>query len=54
MYWTFNLSRDQIQKLTEGLLDWYDARNDDGVRQVYPAPNPHPAARRRCPCGVQG
>ena len=54
VYWTFNLSQDQIQKLTDGLLDWYDARNDDGVRHVYPAQYPHPAANRRCPCGYQG
>ena len=29
--WTFNLTSDQIERLTHGVLDWYDRRTDDGV-----------------------
>jgi hypothetical protein len=49
--WTFNLDSDQIKRLTDGVLGWYDRRTDDGVRHVFPAGYPHPDARRRCPCG---
>ena len=51
--WTFDLNSDQIQKLTDGVLGWYDARNDDGVRHVYPSGYPHPDAKRGCTCGYQ-
>ena len=54
VYWTFDLSRDEIEMLTDRVLGWYGERTDDGVRHVYPAGYPHPAARRRCDCGIGG
>jgi len=53
-YWTFELDPDQIRDLADGVLGWYDARNDDGTRHVYPSGYPHPDSRRRCPCGYDG
>lgn len=52
--WTFNLTSDQIQRLTDGVLGWYDRRTDDGVRHVFPTGYPHPDSRRRCSCGFDG
>lgn len=50
VYWTFDLTGDQVQRLSDGVMGWYGSRHDDGSRHAYPAGYPHPDARRDCPC----
>lgn len=51
VFWSFDLTGDQVQRLTEGVMGWHGSRHDDGARHAYPVGYPHPDARRDCPCG---
>jgi hypothetical protein len=49
--WTFDLTPEQVRRMTDAVLGGYRARTDDGARHVFPSIYPHPGARRPCPCG---
>lgn len=49
--WSFDLTREEIEALTGNVLGWYQARDADAGRHVYPPGYPHPRASSPCPCG---